>query len=372
MKTLPLVLAALVSSTAAALTPAEFQQLYTTRDKTAEVCHQLYQAYLKGDGVEADKSQARKWLLAAHGSGMHSLREKIYSQPWRKKAKLKASIKAARVSDEEAYSLGQELVQFMLDHGGRERLGMDMLPEEKPSRELVAGVKDFIAKGADLNACVTEQGSTATALYLACKMGDSALMDLLINHGADPNYHGGLALQAFYFFATSDSINKYVMKSRKNQEKKARKLFAQLVKKGADVRMWSHVGWSPVYAAVHANSPLGVQMLVKAGADPDQKQNINEVANHTLSAQRISYLTLGFGVDKEETPLNTAAIYARSEVAAALLKAGATPDLPNAKGETPAQLARELKEALEAKPAAERNPIMEQHTQTILKLLKAS
>ena len=72
----------------------------------------------------------------------------------------------------------------------------------------------------------------------------------------------------------------------------------------------------------------------------------------------------------KKKPLNTAAIYARSEVAAALLAAGATPDLPNALGKTPLQRARELRQQLNAKPAAERNPIMEQHTDAILKLLK--
>lgn len=136
------------------------------------------------------------------------------------------------------------------------------------------------------------------------------------------------------------------------------------------MRMWSHVGWSPVYAAVNANSPLGVQMLTKAGADPDQKQNPHEVAHHSLSARRIGYLTQGFGVEEEETPLNTAAIYARAEVAEALLKAGASPSLANARGETPLQKARQMQEQLEAKPAAQRDSRLMQGTQAILKLLK--
>ena len=42
---------------------------------------QLLKAYAEGDGVEADKSQARKWLLAAHGSGMAAAREEIANLP---------------------------------------------------------------------------------------------------------------------------------------------------------------------------------------------------------------------------------------------------------------------------------------------------
>lgn len=384
----------LLGSMAVALTPQEFQQLYESKDKTAEVCYQLYQAYAEGDGVEADKSQARKWLLAAHASGKIAAGKEILQQPWRKKAKLKASIKISEVSAEKAHALGKELVEFMLENGGRNLIGMNMLPAEKPSKKLVSGVRRFIADGADLNVCVREQNDmvVATALYLACKMGDAALMELLIDHGADPNFMGGLALEAFYFPAPPQftprveqmpgvpasmlkgvkKTQKRGAKDKKNQDKRAQKLFALLVKKGADVRMWSHVGWSPVYAAVNANSPLGVQMLVKAGADPDQKQNPQEVAHHSLSARRISYLTQGFGVGEEETPLTTAAIYAKAEVAEALLKAGASPSLSNARGETPLQKARQMQKQLEAKPAAQRDSRLMQGTQAILKLLKHS
>ena len=391
MKRINAYLLTFLCGVAAAMTPDEFKQLYESKDKTAEICYQLYQAYARGDGVEADKSQARKWLLAAHGSGMLSTRKEISAQPWRKKAKLKPSIKIAEVSDEEARELGRELVNFMLDNGGRNLIGMNMLPETKPSKELVSGVKQRIAKGADLNVCVTEQNDmvAATALYLACKMGDEGLMNMLLNHGADPNFHGALALAAFYMptrpkmdtsmpplggvsIRTRDikKMQKRDGKESKKLEKRVRKLFNLLVKKGADVRAWDHVGWSPVYAAVNANSPLGVQMLVKAGADPDQKQNPHEVASHTLSARRINYLTFGFGVPEQETPLNTAAIYSRDEVAAALLKAGATPDLPNGKGETPLQTALQVEKELDAKPAAERNEPMVKGNQVILKLLK--
>ena len=385
----------LLGGLASAMTPQEFKTLYESKDKTADVCYQLYQAYNKGDGVEEDKSQARKWLLAAHGSGKLSTRKEVCSQPWRKKAKLKPSIEIEEVSDEEAASLGRELVQFMLDNGGRQRVGMNGLPENKPSRELVAGVRKYIAQGADLNLCVREQNDmyVFTALYLACKLGDESLMDLLINHGADPNFHGGLAMEAFFMPArpkmdmanmagvpagVSGSMAREIRKSVKRtskgksgEDKRVQKLFTHLVKKGADVNMWSNVGWSPVFTAVNANSPFGVQMLVKAGADPNQKQNPHEVANHTLSAQRINYLTKGFGVDEEETPLNSAATYAKADVAEALLKAGATPGLSNAKGQTPAKIAKDLKKKLEAKPAHERNPEMEKNTQAILKLLKA-
>ncbi len=392
MKKHLLTMMALLSSVAAALTPEEFQQLYESKKKTAAICYQLYEAYAKGDGVEADERQARKWLLAAHDNSTLSTREKIADLPWRKKAKLKPSLKIDEVSDEEARALGRELVEFMLQNGGRRLLGMQSLPEDKPSRELLSGVRKLISQGADLNVCVTEQGDMVelTALYLACKMGDTALIDLLLNHGADPNFHGGIALEAFYFSAkpkidtafgsvdtSSLEMNSLIKKSikrnakgKKGQDKRAQKLFTHLVKKGADVRMWNHVGWSPVYVAVNANSPTGVQMLVKAGADPDQKQNPHEVAHHTLSPQRINYLTSGFGVNEEETPLTTAAIYAKDEVATALLKAGANPKLANAKGETPRQKATQLQKQLSAKSEAERNPAMEESTKNILKLLK--
>ena len=75
---------------------------------------------------------------------------------------------------------------------------------------------------------------------------------------------------------------------------------------------------------------------------------------------------------EQETPLNTAAIYARDEVAAALLKAGADPTLANAKGVTPLQSAQRMKEGLDAKPAAERASHLMTGTENMLKLLKAA
>lgn len=81
MNRIALSISILFSGLAMAMTPQEFQKLYESKDKTAEVCYKLYKAYAEGDGVEADKSQARKWLLAAHGSGMAAAREEIANLP---------------------------------------------------------------------------------------------------------------------------------------------------------------------------------------------------------------------------------------------------------------------------------------------------
>ena len=127
MKPFVLTLCYVLVGVAAALTPEEFQKIYESKDKTADVCYQLYQAYAEGDGVEADKSQARKWLLAAHASGKIDAGKEILQQPWRRKAKLKASIQISEVSAEKAHALGKELVEFMLENGGRKLIGMNML-----------------------------------------------------------------------------------------------------------------------------------------------------------------------------------------------------------------------------------------------------
>ncbi len=57
-------------------------------------------------------------------------------------------------------------------------------------------------------------------------------------------------------------------------------------------------------------------------------------------------------------------------MADALLKAGASPSLANARGETPLQKARQMQEQLEARPAAQRDSRLMQGTQAILRLLK--
>ena len=56
----------------------------------------------------------------------------------------------------------------------------------------------------------------------------------------------------------------------------------------------------------------------------------------------------------------------------ALLKAGADPTLANAKGVTPLQSAQQLKQQLDAKPAAERSSDLVKGTENMLKLLKAA
>ena len=45
----------LLTGIAAALTPQEFQQLYESKDKTADVCYQLYQAY--AESHESDPAE---------------------------------------------------------------------------------------------------------------------------------------------------------------------------------------------------------------------------------------------------------------------------------------------------------------------------
>lgn len=372
---LPLLFSLLLALTnlAFGLTPEEFERLYETPNKNAAICYQLYEAYSRGDGVEKNNAQARKWILAAHRCGMTSARKEIAALPWRKKP-FKKALPVADPGDETARQKGEELVSLLREWNGRSNSGgMDSEVKALPKEELKR-VKKLVNDGADLNLGVfdTQTLGLYSALALACRNSDFALAKLLIDHGADPSANSNLAIEAC--FVGGGDMPGQKKRGLTPQEKLSVKAIQFLLKNGADVSLWSESGWSMAYAATFSQSPVGLSTLVKGGADPDQRQNPNEYVPAAGDPKRLQYRYVGGRVKDRSRPITGAVNNGFVSLVQELIRLKADLKTPDFNGLTPLGNARQQLKA-DRERARERNsfnPEFEAKRENIIALLKAA
>ncbi len=367
-----LILAALfIAPVLFGMTPDEFKALYESTAKTADTCYRLYQAYKDGDGVEQNDTHARKWLLAAHASGMISTRKEIAKLPWRSKLKIKKAIKPASVSDDEAQNLGQQVFDMLASAYETNPHDTSLKPQGTPlSKVKTKELRKLIQAGADLNVIDSSATFPRTALYLACQNMDLPTAKLLIESGADPSACSNIAMELSFSreIPTSSAVpSKARAKMKKAMDKgtsAADQLFNFLIKNGADPGMWTNYGWSMPYVAAFCNSAGGIQRLSNAGADMDARQNPYECAPQKGNASYLNYRKKIGAIGDRGNAFNFAAANAEDKVAKALLKCGVATDLKQ-HGKTPVE---SINEALQHSS----NPDFNARYKAILDAVKAS
>lgn len=352
------------------MTPREFAKLYATPDKNAETCYKLYEAYNRGDGVPKNDSQARKWILAAHGCGMISARKEIAALPWRK---LKKAVPVADPGDEVAQQKGEELIRLLVDWHGTGRGGGIVAEARQLPKESMKTVKRLVEEGADLNVALFNPRTLDfhSALSLACQNADLALARYLIDHGADPSSNGNLAIRSS--LCPSVGLSAFAPKGkpkRTPQEKLCAKVIAFLANNGADLHMWTNAGWSVAMIPTFYPSASGLAALLKAGADPDLRMNPNEYVRAAGNSEHLQYCYLGGRVRDNIRPITFAIDNCDQLVVAELIKHKADLNTPENDGLTP--LGNALAQLKDSAAKNTANPDFLARRKKIVSMLKAA
>lgn len=349
------------------MTPEEFKTLYESPSKTADTCYKLYQAYSEGDGVEQNDTHARKWLLAAHASGMTSVRKELRKLPWRSKLKLKKTEKTAAVSDEQAQALGEQIIEMLFGvYGSGNGVGLRSTPcplDKDKTKQL----RKLVQAGADLNTVSFRQGTPFTPLFLACQNMDLATAKYLIAQGADPSACSNLALELTFnrSLPTNTAIARSANKKMNKKTAAAEDtLFRFLIKNGADPAMWTNYGWSTPYLAAFSNSADGLERLHSVGVDMDARQNPHECAPQKGDASYFRYYRNVGAVADRANAFTCAAGNANDKPAKVLAKYGVATDLKQ-HGQTPEENVREALEHCD-------KPDFTARYKAILDIIKAS
>ena len=193
-------------------------------------------------------------------------------------------------SSEPASTIGEEIAAAP---GSSNVAGTPTTPAEEPTAP------------PDEGAAASPGVPTARALHEAALDDDPAVLQALLDAGADPNAKvDGDDLTPLHYAA---AFNQNLAVSQ------------ALLDAGADVNAKTYLDVTPLHgAAQHNENPAVLQALLDAGADPDAKGR--------------------FG----GSPLHWAARHNQNPaVIQALLDAGADPDAKNADGETPLDIAEE-------------------------------
>jgi ankyrin repeat protein len=173
------------------------------------------------------------------------------------------------------------------------------IPREHIDANDVAMVKKLIRGGADVNAAYDEYNMNA--LHVATAMGGTAVLEALLEHGADPN-------------AASTVGETPLMNTCFGDKAASAEL---LLAHGADPNARNIGGESALMYAARMGSAETARVLLRHGADMDA------------------------GVPGGDTPLIMAAQQGQAKVVRVLVDHGADLDARNADGRTALELARE-------------------------------
>lgn len=139
-----------------------------------------------------------------------------------------------------------------------------------------------------------------TAMHLTCARGNVPMAELLLRHGADPNYAD---------FADNTPLHHAAYFGKPE-------LVGILLGKGADPNRRNRQRVSPLLNAVSVGALPVVEMLLKAGADVTVTDNVGETALHRAAGSghvELMRLLLDRGLDlngrdrQRQTPLHQAA-----------------------------------------------------------------
>jgi ankyrin repeat protein len=185
----------------------------------------------------------------------------------------------------------------------------------------IALVQLLLNRGADIK---TEDSNGITALHIAAKEGNMAVMQLLLNHGADTEAKTNTGRTALHY--ATDNGNKAVVQL--------------LLERGADVEPKDDDKRTAFHTAVEEGNAAVVQLLLNRGADVHARYQFGCSALHIAvfsGSEAVVQLLLDRGAivkDDGETLLHSAAMLGNKAIVQLLLDKEANMEAKNRFGET--------------------------------------
>ncbi|XP_023313261.1 tankyrase-2-like [Trichogramma pretiosum] len=188
-------------------------------------------------------------------------------------------------------------------------------------------VEKFLKHGQDPNLLLESTGESP--LHMALKWGQKEVTRLLLRYGADPSLAGQDGVTPLHLAA-----------SRKDYSDVAKMLFEVGEKKHRPVRVNARdkEGDTPLHYA-RSNCVKMFELLLRRGADINVTNERGRTALHVIYKHQPVQVN---AQDNEgNTPLHLAAEFGKDKAMELLLRNGANPNVPNAKGLTPLHIINE-------------------------------
>ncbi|KAH8200508.1 hypothetical protein TruAng_005338 [Truncatella angustata] len=181
-----------------------------------------------------------------------------------------------------AYDGTLDILKLLLDHGATVNSDDGWALQTAATEGHVDVVKELLSRDANVNARTSNPGfPQQTALQGACELGRAEIVDILLEHGADPNLGGGEDAYPIITAARNGQAE-IIAVARKVASLEP---LQQLLDAGAEIDATDNNGDTALIAAASVNDDEFVNFLLAKGADVMHKNKDG------LNAMQVAYDT---------------------------------------------------------------------------------